>query len=205
MFLGILVAVSVGMWLYPRLPEKMASHWNLAGEINGYVSKFWGVVLMPLVAGGLWGLFEVIPLIDPLKKNIAKFRKEYNLLVAVIVLGLLVIYGLALGWNLGWRFDWGRVMAVVFGGLFWLIGTILPKTKRNWFLGFRTPWTLSSDRVWEKTHQQGGKIFKAVGLIALVGVLLPKLAFYLVIAPAVGGSIWLVWFSYREYEKESVK
>lgn len=60
----------VGVYFYPQMPEKMASHWNIKGEVDDYMSKFWGLFLMSFVAVGLFLLFLLIPKIDPLKKTL---------------------------------------------------------------------------------------------------------------------------------------
>ena len=72
----ILIAAAIigGLLLWNQLPEQMASHWNANDQVDGYMPKFWGVFLMPLVTLGLFLLFLVIPQIDPLKANIAQFR-----------------------------------------------------------------------------------------------------------------------------------
>lgn len=71
----ILFSFIVSIYFYPQMPEKMASHWNVQGEVDGYMSKFWGLFLMPFVLIGIGLLFVAIPRIDPLKANIEKLRK----------------------------------------------------------------------------------------------------------------------------------
>ena len=80
----------------------MASHWNANDEVDGYMSKFWGVFLMPLVTLGMLLLFLVIPSIDPLKANIAQFREAFNLFIVLIVAFMLYIHALTLAWSLGY-------------------------------------------------------------------------------------------------------
>ena len=48
-------------------------------------------------------------------------------------------------------------------GLFVLLGNYLGKSHPNWFAGVRTPWTLSSDYAWEKTHRWAGRLFVLTG------------------------------------------
>jgi uncharacterized membrane protein len=92
-------------------------------------------------------------------------------------------------------------LPVLLGGLFFYTGIVLEKVKKNWFIGIRTPWTISSDEVWDKTHRLGGKIFKAVGVVSVVSVLLPAYAFLIVIGLLVGAAVGLVAYSYVEYAK----
>jgi hypothetical protein len=79
---------------------------------------------------------------------------------------------------------------------------MVENAKRNWFIGIRTPWTLSSDSVWDKTHKLGGKLFKVSGIIALFGVIFPLFAFYLVIVPVISVAFYTMLFSYLEFRKE---
>ena len=74
----------MGLVLYARLPDPMPSHWNAAGEIDGYMSKFWGIFLMPIITVVLVPLFLIIPQIDPLKANIAKFRGVFNWFIVAL-------------------------------------------------------------------------------------------------------------------------
>ena len=67
-----LVAIGVGIYFYPMLPERVASHWGVNGEVNGYMPRFWGAFLLPVVFAFLSALFIVIPRIDPKKENIKK-------------------------------------------------------------------------------------------------------------------------------------
>jgi len=71
----ILVSFIISIYFYPHMPEKIASHWNAQGQVDGYISKFWGLFLIPFVLVGLALLFIAIPRIDPLKANIEKFIK----------------------------------------------------------------------------------------------------------------------------------
>lgn len=201
----IVVSFLVGFYLYPLAPDKMASHWNIAGEVDDYMPKFWGLFLMPIVSLGMYLLFLLIPKIDPLKENVKKFRKYFDRFILLIILFLFYIYVLTISWSFGARFDMGRLMAPAIGILFLYAGVLMEKSKRNWFIGIRTPWTLSSENVWEKTHKLGGKLFKISGIITLFGFIFPSLAFYLMILPVFLFSIYIFAYSYFEYKKEKLK
>ena len=198
----ILISFAVGIYLYPLFPDTMASHWNVQGQVDGYMSKFWGAFLMPFIVVGLFLLFIVIPKIDPLKENIEKFRKYYETFIVAIILFLFYLYILTLLWNLGVRFDMNRFLIPAFGILFYCAGILVENAKRNWFIGIRTPWTLSSEVVWEKTHKIGGKLFKIAGIIALLGIFIPQYTFFLVMIPVLSFSLYVIVYSYFEYQKE---
>ena len=203
--LMILGATVAGLLLWNRLPEQMASHWNINDEVDGYMSKFWGVVMVPLIALGMFGLFLLVPGIDPLKANIAQFRESFNLFIVLLVAFMLYIYGLTLAWNLGYTgFKMSASMLPAIGLLFIFIGFMLRQAKRNFFIGIRTPWTLSSDRVWEKTHQIGSTLFMLAGALALIGSFFGGMtAFWMLMIPIFGSTIFLVIYSYVLYKQET--
>ena len=197
----ILLSFVISFYFYPQMPEKMASHWNTQGQVDSYLSKFWGLFLMPFVLMGIFLLFLLIPKIDPLKANIEKFRKYFDGFIVLIILFLFYIYILAILWNLGKRFDMTCLLIPALVVLFYCIGILLGKAKRNWFIGIRTPWTLSSDKVWQKTHQIGAKLFKIAGVIAVFGFFFPNQAIFFMVGPVILFSFYLIIYSYFAYQK----
>jgi len=183
----------------------MASHWNIQGQVDGYMPKFWGLFLMPFISLAMFLLLILIPKIDPLKENIEKFRKYFDGFIILITLFLFYLYLLTIFWSLGYRFDMSRFLVPALGILFYYCGVLIEKSKRNWFIGIRTPWTLSSDRVWDKTHQLGGKLFKLAGIIALLGIFFPSYSFFIVLIPVIAASIYTVVYSYLEFRKEKAE
>lgn len=201
----VLASFGVSAYFYPQTPETVASHWNINGEANGYMSKFWGLFLMPIVSLAMLLFFWVIPKIDPLKPNIEKFRKYFDAFIVVFLLFFLYVHLLTVVWNLGARFNMVQFMSPAFGVLFYCCGVLLEKAQRNWFIGIRTPWTISNEEVWDKTHRLAGKLFKIAGIIALGGLILPDAAFYLVIFPILFFSLYITVYSYWEYKNISRK
>src|SRR5688572_12616763 len=201
----IAIAFVVGILLWNQLPEQMASHWNVNDEVDGYMPKFCGVFLMPLVTLGMFGLFMVIPNLDPHKANIEQFRSTFNLFIVFIVVFMLYIHGLTLAWSLGYtNFKISSAILPSLGLLFILIGYMLKQAKRNFFIGIRTPWTLSSDSVWDKTHQLGSGLFMLSGAFALAGSFFGGMtAFWLLFIPVIGSTIFLVIYSYVLYRNET--
>ena len=198
----ILVSFIIGAYLYPRMPEKVASHWNMAGEVDGRMPKFWGTFLMPILLALLSVFFIIIPVIDPLKSNIQKFRDYYDMFVVVFSLFLLYIYLLTLIWNFGLEFNMVQLLAPAFGILLYCAGVLTQNAKRNWFIGIQTPWTLSSDRVWSKTHKRGGVLLKATAVISLLGVFLPSYAAFFILIPVIVVMVYIITYSYVEYQRE---
>jgi len=200
----IVIAVSLiaALYFYNRMPEMMASHWGSQGEVNGYMPRFWGLFLMPIISAAMLLLFVFIPKIDPLSTNIKKFRRYYDWFILLIVVFMFYIYLLSLLWNLDFRFNMVQLLLPALGILFFYAGILTENAKRNWSIGIRTPWTMSDERVWEKTNKLGGKLFKISGIIAFLGLFFQKYAFLLCIAPVIISSIYLVFYSYFKYKKQ---
>jgi len=197
----ILLSLTLSVYFYPQMPEKMASHWNTKGQVDGYMSKFWGLFLIPLILIGLALLFVAIPRIDPLKANIEKFRKYYDGFIIIFFIFMLLIHFQAILWNLGIKISPNVTFSAGIGILFFYVGILCENAKRNWFIGIRTPWTLSSERVWERTHKIGGKLFKIAGVIALFGVLFQSHAIFFVLIPVILVAAYTIIYSYFEYQK----
>ena len=159
---------------------------------------------MPIISLVMVLLFLLIPKIDPLKENIQKFRKYFDRFIVLIILFLLYIYLLAIFWNLGKRFNMIYTMVPALAVLFYYIGIMVENAKRNWFIGIRTPWTLSSEAVWDKTHKIGGKLFKIAALITLFGIFFGKYAIFFTIVPVILVAVYTFIYSYFEYQKEKL-
>jgi len=197
----ILLSIFLGVYFYPLLPERIASHWGADGAVNGYTSKFWGLFLMPCIMVFMIALFAILPAIDPLKKNVVEFRKYYNLLVTGIIGFLFYVNMLTLFWNTGEKFSMTAAIMIPLAGLWYLIGAMLPKTKQNWFMGIRTPWTLADEGVWDKTHVLGGKVFRASSGFILLGAVFPSLLWLFFIAIIFSALVPVV-YSYVLFSKK---
>lgn len=198
----VLLTFALGAIVYPRMPERVASHWNERGEVNGYMTRVWGVFLVPAMSAGLLVLLLLVPKIDPYKANIAAFRRTYDAFLVGFLVFMLYIYALTLVWNMGTRFNMLRWMAPAMGAVFFVAGVLLTHAKRNWFIGIRTPWTLMSENVWDKTHRLGSVLFKAAGILAALGVFFPQAGIWLILVPVLAVALFTVVYSYVEYQKE---
>lgn len=202
--LMLIAATVAGLLLWNRLPDQMASHWNVKDQVDGYTSKFGGVFMLPLITLGMVLLFLVIPSIDPLKANIAQFRGAFNLFIVLMVAFMMYLYGLTLAWNLGYAgFRMSGAMLPAIGLLFVFLGFMMRQAKRNFFIGIRTPWTLSSDSVWNETHRVGAVLFMISGALAFIGGFFGgTIAFWFMFGPIIGSTIFLLIYSYALYQRE---
>ena len=121
----ILVSFILAAKYYPHMPDQMASHWNAKGEVDGHMSKCWALYLMPSITVILYLMFLLIPKIDPLKKNIAKFRIWFDWFVLLLIIFFFYLYMLTLAYNLGHTFNMTKALLPVLGVLFIFIGQML--------------------------------------------------------------------------------
>ena len=199
-----LVALSfiTAFYFYPMMPDKVASHWNLEGNVDGYMPRDIGVYFMPILGAVILALLYALPAIDPKKENYKKFQAEYDGMMAVIIAFMYYVYLLTLAYNTGHSFNLVQFLAPGFGILFLYVGSVLGKAKQNWFVGIRTPWTLSSEKVWDRTHALGSKLFMAAGVVALFGMVAPQM-FIAAIAVVLAAAVATFAYSYIEYRKET--
>jgi len=197
-----LLSFILSLYFYPRIPENMAFHWDISGQVDGYTSKHLGLFLIPFALVGLALLFVAIPKIDPLGENIKKFRKCYDGFVVLFFVFMFSVHLFVVLWNLGIKTNPNVIIPIGLGLLFFYSGVLCENAKRNWFIGIRTPWTLSSEKVWEKTHQIGGKLFKVVGVVSLIGAFFPSYALFFILLPVLSVMTYVLIYSYIEYQKE---
>ena len=201
----VLVAlmVGIGFYAYPRMPEVVATHWNAQGIPNGYGSRFQAAFILPLITLVVAALLLFLPEIDPLKANIEKFRPDFNGFMLAFALFFFYLHVLTTLLNLGFQFSLNQFLVPGFGIFIYAAGVLLGKAKRNFFIGIRTPWTLSSDTVWAKTHVLGGLLFKICGVIAILGILSPNLALLFLVVPLLAASAIAVVYSYILFRSET--
>jgi len=166
---AVLLSWGFSVWAYPSLPERVATHWGLSGSADGWSSKAMLVSVFPVAILALGLLLKVLPKIDPRQKEVTAHAPTYLLLVNIIMVFMAAIQILLVGVNLGWPIEIPLLIPVGVGLLLMVIGNLMPRIRPNWFMGIRTPWTLSSEVVWRKTHRLGGYCFMAMGVL-MVGI-----------------------------------
>jgi len=198
----ILAAFSMTAVLYGRLPEKIPSHWNLRGEIDGYSNKPFGPFLLPSVMAGLFLVFLVLPAISPRGFRFDSFRPAWGILQSAILGFLFLIHTLVLLAAIGKPVAMTRSIEAAVGLLLVVLGNFLGKVTRNFFVGIRTPWTLASEEVWLRTHRLGGKLFVLAGLamfvLGLAGA--RPIAIAVVVGSAALASVVASYVIYRRVE-----
>lgn len=190
--------------VYPRLPDRVPVHWGVNGQVDRYSSRVQGVWLLPLVMIAIWLLMRFLPRIDPRRANYDKFADTYDLFINSLLGLFLVMQGVLLATALGQRVPMSRVVPALVGVLLIILGNALPRARSNWWFGIRTPWTLSSDRVWTKTHRLGGYLMVLAGLLMLLAAAIQTawalaVAFAAVLASGFGSLV----YSYFAWKQET--
>ena len=164
----VLLSFALAIIFYDDFPDPVPTHWGFNGEVDGWTAKPWGVFMIPTMMVGAFILMIVIPSISPKNYRIEKFGKTYGIIKVVLLLLFLAINLFILLASKGWDISPSRYIPAVMGLFFVLIGNYMGKTTKNFFIGFRTPWTLASDEVWAKTHRFGGRTMFFAGIIIFI-------------------------------------
>ena len=199
----IAIAWAVSFALFDRLPERIPTHWGLAGEVDGWSNRTMGAFGLPALMLLTWALCYWLPAIDPRRANYARFRETYDIVVAAILALLLVVHGCVLAAGLGADVPTPMIIPLAVGALLIIIGNLLPRARPNWFFGIRTPWTLSNDRVWSRTHRLGGRVMVVAGIVvALSAFVTAPWSAVLIPVSAVGAALIPVVYSYVAWRGE---
>lgn len=199
----ILAAIILSIWAYPQLPNVVVSHWNFVGQANGWMSRELHSILFPAILIFMYVLFSFMPKLDPRGERYGEFANAYLIMRNAILLVFFVVYAAATFSNLGYAINIGGTVAGVIGLLMIVLGNYFGKIKRNYFVGIRTPWTLSSDNVWNKTHRLGGRLFIIWGLGLIIAPwLAPMIAFTILFGGIVVVIAWVTIYSYLVFKRE---
>jgi uncharacterized membrane protein len=185
--------------LYTRLPELVPTRWNAHGDAVGLMAKPWGAFLMPLVMAGAYLLLTLVPRISPQGYRVERFQRAFEVIRAAILAFLFLLSVLVLLAGLGVPIPMDRAIFASVGLLFVVLGNVLGKVTKNFFVGIRTPWTLASDEVWLRTHRLGGRLFVLAGLSQMIAGLAGAgdVALFVSVAIAAGVPVVYSYVIYR--------
>jgi len=198
----VAIAIGVASWLWPHLPVRMPVHWDAHGQANGHASRLWGVAMWPLLIACLALLTVALPAISPRRFEIAPFAGIYGALMLAIQ-GVMLVLGIAtMLAGAGHAVPMATIALLAIGALLMVLGNYMGKLRRNFFMGIRTPWTLASEAVWERTHRLAGWLFVLAGVVVVVAAPIPAVRWLSLVVvtvaclvPAVGS-----FFIYRRLE-----
>ncbi|MBU1915504.1 SdpI family protein [Patescibacteria group bacterium] len=192
-------------FFYQRFPAKVPIHWNMAGQPDDWSGPGFAAFFFPALIIGMYLLLTLLPLADPYKDRYKEFGRPYGILRLALITFMTALYFISSLAGLGYEINISLIVPLGVGLLFIVLGNFLPKFKKNWFVGIRTPWTLSDERVWTKTHRLAGKLFILGGLLMLISGFTPPgwnvalllITVCLIVIGTIGYSYWL-WRRLRE-------
>lgn len=199
--IGLQVVVSAGT--YPFLPPMVPFHWDIAGNVDQYVPKLTNAVFVPAISIGFFLLMRVLLAVSPRlgSQDPRATERVINLLLVGVLLFMLTLQVVTLSIALGRSVDIVLVMDLLVSLLFIFIGNFLGKLQRNFWAGIRTPWTLASEVVWERTHRLGGWLFVGAGVLGIIMAFIPGLRIWGVVGLILLVSVILVVYSYVVYRQ----
>jgi len=183
-----------------RLPDIVPTHWNAAGHVDKYGSKWTTVLLMPCMMIGMTALMFLLPKISPKKFEIVPFLNTFNYIIVLVLCMFAVLHVVIAQATLHEGFPMTRVMPAVIYLFFALLGNVLGKVKRNFWVGIRTPWTLADERVWDRTHRLAARLWTVGGIVGFL-LSLFGLPFTIVFGLLMVMALYPVVQSYLIYQK----
>ena len=158
----ILLPVLAGVVLWDTLPEQIPTHWNAAGEIDGWSSKAFAIFGLPLMMLAMHWLCVLGTAADPKKANHSD--KLIHLVLWIIPIISVVLFALTYVAALGTEVRMEMVMPLLVGFVLTVVGNYLPKCKQSYTIGIKIPWTRHSDENWNRTHRFAGRLWLVCGL-----------------------------------------
>jgi uncharacterized membrane protein len=192
---------------WSRMPARVPVHWNIRGEVDRIGSRLELLLLGPLLLLFLWGVFEVLGVIDPRiaaprdpEKTEAERSGALQTAFALLLCLVFALHVILLLHGMGILDEPRRIIALWLAAFLLLFGNFMGRLRPSWFVGIRTPWTLSSDDVWRRTHRLAARLMVGGGgLLLLLALVLPPqaalvagivLVLACTLAPAVVSFFW---------------
>ncbi len=200
----IVVMLIATVVVYPDLPSRIPAHWNFRGEVDRYGDK-WEVFLMPALMVGIVILFAVLPWLSPKRFEVDTFRSTYLYIMLVVVAFIAYDQALMFWAALSKPLDMNRAVMGALFLLLALLGNVLSKVRRNFYIGVRTPWTLASEKVWDATHRFAAKMFVLAGLLGLLSLAVTArpVAGLVILAAAALASVLYSLVYYKRLERRN--
>ena len=198
---AVMFAASAYAWFKLPAGVSIPVHWGIDGRPNRFAGKTQGLLIMPFVVLGMAMLFRIIPVIEPRQRNLLRSFVAYRAVVLSVSGFMLVLHIAIIGNLLGiFSLDVASIAGLSMSVLFMAMGNYLSKVRSNFMFGIRTPWTLSSNIAWARTHRLGGRLIFAVGVVGLVLCpLLGPSGFRIFLSLGIATALftvvysWLVW------------
>ena len=201
-YLVWLAMLAVGIWALPHLPPRVATHFEMSGQPNGWMSPLAAVSVPIGMAALVWLFLLVVPAIDPRRRNYSAFLPFYRALRLLVTLVFAFMFFATIWRGLGHAMQIGDVAVLVVGLVVAFVGNSLGRVRHNYFVGIRTPWTLANEEVWRRTHRFGAPVMMASGLLPVVLLpLWPDAARLVLLFSVAGGALVTIVYSYIAYRR----
>jgi uncharacterized membrane protein len=197
---ALMSAMSLLAAAYLPADGRYPTHWGLSGQPDAFGSATQLLLTMPFVAVGTTALFALLPYIEPRREHIRQSAKGYQAIWLAVLGVLIVVHLMMILTAFHVQVPIITVIGLALGLMYLVIGNYLGKLRSNFFAGVRTPWTLSSELSWNKTHRLGGRLFMAYGVLTMAAAFLSPPAFLAVtllglamVAPVTIVYSWYIW------------
>ncbi|MFQ6808241.1 MAG: SdpI family protein [Blautia sp.] len=189
-----------GLLVYKKLPQEIPTKWYSDGTVGQYMPKEFTVFGMPLFFILMNALVHFAMNTDPKRQNIGSMMRTLGKWIIPVL--SVVTVPMALLWGMGYQIPISRILPILLGILFVVIGNYFPKTRRSYTTGIKTPWTLNSDENWRRTHHVAALLWIAAGIAMIAMAFLPQNIVQLVIVGMIIVLIVVPYaYSYTLYRK----
>jgi uncharacterized membrane protein len=208
---GVIVAAMfvLSWWAWGRLPAgaQIPVHFDATGTPDRYGGRFEGLLLMPLISIGLLAMFAVIPRVEPRRQHLLQSSKAYFAVWMATMVVLAGVHAAAVLTALDYEVNITMVVLGLIGVMFVVIGNYLGKVRSNFLMGVRTPWTLTSDLSWNKTHRLAGRLFILLGVVIVAAAFLddPVVLIWVVLGGVLALLAVTVVYSYLVWKSDPDK
>ncbi len=196
LILIIIAAFLISIYFYPMMPEKVPTHWNFKGEIDGYSGRLSGSLIMPITNLIMYIMFIFLPALDPKKENYRLFESTYIYFRYLFHIFFFAMHIMIISASLGYIVNTTRLVMFGISLLFMLMGNVMGRVKHNYFVGIKTPWTLANEEVWRKTHRLAALLWTAGGLIGVILSIFNVNLWFIFVAILILPSIIPIIYSY---------
>lgn len=170
--IGLIPAI-LSLVMYNRLPDQMGTHFGPSSQVNEYMDRPAAIAMLAFLGVVVPLLTKIGRKIDPSKHNFAKFEGAFSVFRWVITLFMCFVGLFLVGYNLGYNLSPKLVTSLGLGLLIIVLGNFMGQIRFNYSYGIKTPWTLSNETVWRKTHRMAGPVWVAGGIGILLSAFAP--------------------------------
>jgi uncharacterized membrane protein len=168
----VVLSLAIAAWVWPHMADRLPVHWGLDGRPDRWGGRAEALLMPVAILAFIYLLFRVLPALDPGRANYERFAGAFFTIRLAVMALILAVQALTIAFARGQTPAVNTWVMAGVGVLLIVLGNVMGKLRPNWFIGIRTPWTLSSKRAWSKTHRLGGWLFVTCGALWIMSGLL---------------------------------